>query len=168
MPRLPAEGEAVSAKDTDALIGAYFEVVDAHEKQAERIAELADLLRGLSLARDSWRAKALDAIAACGDIGDMFAQTITERTAERDSALDRVAELEVALRKVAYPASELLQGWQAKRELASGARGMGENILVEHAAKVNSISLWHRLERAIEEVDRVLAGPASPAVEVKP
>ncbi len=60
------------------------------------------------------------------------------------------------LGELTFRADRLCRAWEARRKLDSGSRGMGDNILVEQAAYMNSISGWAQLKKAVDEASEAL------------
>lgn len=81
-----------------------------------------------------------------------------------DDRLGRAVQAEARLREVVDAAQmlggavgDVLQGWDAHRQLAAGYRGMGQNILIESAGKYKSLSCWIRVRRHYDALCAALA-----------
>jgi hypothetical protein len=73
-------------------------------------------------------------------------------------AWKEVERLRGALRELTSWAGDLVQAWEAHKQLQSGFSGMGHNILVETAAKYGSMTYWNRLAKAVEQARAALRG----------
>jgi hypothetical protein len=79
--------------------------------------------------------------------------------AEVEQLKAQLAALCEASGRLCTEAEDVLQGWDAHRQLAAGFKGMGHNILTESAGRYGSLTCWESLRRWIERTRAALDAP---------